>query len=56
MRNWARISAGSLTVTGTGGSGLKKAVNKLAAMIQIRNQARDGQLETCQDRKPVLSN
>jgi hypothetical protein len=55
MRNWARISAGSLTVTGTGGSGLKKAVNKLAAMIQIRNQARDGQLELRQDGNTVVT-
>jgi hypothetical protein len=44
-RNWARIAAGSLIVTGTGGSGLNKAVNALPAMAQLRNPARDGQPE-----------
>jgi len=44
-RNWARISAGSLIVTGIGGSGLNKAVNELPAMAQLRNPAHDGQPE-----------
>jgi hypothetical protein len=49
------MAAGSLTVTGLGGSGMNKVLNGLPAMAQIRNRTRQGQPETPQAHQPLLT-